>query len=154
LIIENKTQGKMTDAILAIPTVAIQWLIENASSDVDLARLSNVCREWRRQVALAVSSNNSTSNLLLPSMVRFARCVNQSSTTVSSSLFSPPPPRDTFCAAWFAPKGIQHLPVSTQPLESESHLLPAGLPVLLGINTVVSNGEDIDMPRSIDSFWL
>lgn len=113
----------MTDAILAIPTVAIQWLIENASSDVDLARLSNVCREWRRQVALAVSSNNSTSNLLLPSMVRFARCVNQSSTTVSSSsssFFSPPPPRDTFCAAWFAPKGIQHLPVSTQPLEYDS----------------------------------
>ena len=102
----------MTDIILAIPTVAIQWLVENASSDVDLARLSNVSREWRRLVALAVSSKNSTSSLLLPSMVRFA---NQTSTTASSPL-----PVDTFCAAWFAPKGIQNIPVSTQPLEYDS----------------------------------
>jgi hypothetical protein len=102
----------MSDIILAMPTVAIQWLIENASSDVDLARLSNVSREWRRLVALAVTSKNSTSSLLLPSMVRFA---NQASTPASSPL-----PVDTFCAAWFAPKGIQHIPVSTQPLDYDS----------------------------------
>lgn len=93
---------------MEVPPIAIQWLAHSAQSDVDLARLSNVSREWRRQVGLAVVSNNSTSSLLLPSMVRFSNQVSGSQ-------------QDTFCAAWFAPKGIHVMAVTAKPLDQHDN---------------------------------
>lgn len=76
--------------------VLIKWLVQNASSNVDLARLSNVNRTWRSHVIAAIleQAQEGTPRLLLPSMVNF---IFQQS----------PSEEETFCASWFAPAGIQ-----------------------------------------------
>lgn len=110
-----------------VPPVAIQWLARNAASDVELAQLSNVSKEWRRQVGLSLSDVTSTSRLLLPSMIRFARSQTHQSTTTrtpSNTKRSAKTQFDTFCAAWFPPSGIQHIPVSTLPLDHQHDALP------------------------------
>ena len=77
-----------------VPSVAIEWIVRNnTASNVELARLSNVCRQWREVVTNVIKQQQqqeetSTSNqsyhrqpfqsLLLPSMVR-QLCLLQSS---------------------------------------------------------------------------
>jgi hypothetical protein len=89
------------------PLELVDWLVQNAMSNVELASISNVCHEWRNRAmhALAKPSssnhNNSVSSaLLLPSMLA-------SETTAAV----------TFCAAWLPPEGIQSFQV---PLDSDS----------------------------------
>lgn len=111
-----------------VPPVAIQWLAQNAFSDVELARLSNVSKEWRRQVGLALSDGSSTSRLLLPSMIRFARMHQHTTGTTSlqsNTIISAEAILDTFCAAWFPPSGIQPIPVSTLPLDHQHDSAPS-----------------------------
>jgi hypothetical protein len=114
-------QGKS----IVFPEVVLQWLVENVSSDVELATLSNVSTSWRKYVnktLIYIASNERSSNgtrnkiypshsLLLPSMIRFSRV------TESTSSFLSLEKKDTFCAAWFPPTGIHTIPVSTQPLD-------------------------------------
>ena len=113
-----------------VPLVAIRWLAQNATSDVELAQLSNVSREWRLQVGLSISTPSCASRLLLPSMIRFSKNKISSSSISSKTRQSLPDvvnnycqDLDSFCAAWFAPSGIQSIPVSTLPLDDRQNEL-------------------------------
>lgn len=79
---------------MEVPEVAIKWMVQHASSNVNLASLSNVNRQWRRIVTATILSTKG--KLLLPSMV-------------NAILFEVTTGGDTFCAAWFHPAGIQIL---------------------------------------------
>lgn len=86
---------------MEVPDVFIEWWTQHASSNVDLASLSNVNRKWRSIVVRILMENvgNSESKsalLLLPSMLR-RTLANESHDK----------DEETFCAAWFHPAGIQ-----------------------------------------------
>jgi hypothetical protein len=102
-----------------LPETAIQWLVSHASSNTELARLSNVCRKWR-QIAIKTvleqaqrsldddeSSDQPSSLLLLPSMVRFLLCQEKS---VDNQV-------ESYCLSWFHPLGIEFKQLSIDPLD-------------------------------------
>lgn len=106
----------------------MEWATRHASSNLELARLSNVNRNWRHivvRVILEQVENESLqmSLLLLPSMVR-------------SMWNKTDEERDTFCAAWFPPEGIQiqQLPVPGELWEDgeETQFAPSGVPFYAG----------------------
>jgi hypothetical protein len=128
----------------SFPLVAIRWIIKyNTISNVELATLSNVCRQWRRMVARCIleeyeekeEDNNDTDmntaephvdrplpfqSLLLPSMIRELRSrrtshINLSAMNVSQTL---PCIDDTYCVAWFHPEGIEFMQL---PFEGDSN---------------------------------
>lgn len=100
-----------------IPPIAIRWtIVHSVTSNAELATLSNVNRQWRQVVQtvlleLAVSEpTDDRPILLLESMIR--RLLQQETTE-----------KETFCAAWFHPSGIQQLTVSTKaPLDDDESL--------------------------------
>lgn len=89
---------------MQVPEVFVAWWTRHASSNVDLANLSNVNRQWRNIVVNVLLEQaeeeqvSSSSLLLLPSMLRGIL----TGTTAPSNHEN-----DTFCAAWFHPSGIQ-----------------------------------------------
>jgi hypothetical protein len=109
--------------------IAIRWIIlHSVTADVELARLSNVCRSWRRYIhnILLTASESSMQKLhqqqsqkslydlytaskacqlLLPSMVR--HLLRKQDNQESPEHKSTAPER--FCAAWFPSEGIQAL---------------------------------------------
>ena len=92
---------------MEVPEVAIKWMAQHASSNVNLASLSNVNRQWRRIVTATILSTKGT--LLLPSMIN---------TILSETTTG----HDTFCAAWFHPAGIQIQQISgAENVREEEH---------------------------------
>jgi hypothetical protein len=114
-------------------TMALHWtLTHSLTSDVELARLTNVCRSWRRvvheflrQSSSSMLNSNDPSTirtidpLLLPSMVR--QLLVETFHNKATDTTQEPLPLETvvetpmvehFCAAWFPPEGIQALPVT------------------------------------------
>lgn len=87
---------------MEVPVAFIEWWTEFATSNVDLARLSNVNRAWRRIVIRALleqaQKKDNNTLLLLPSMIR---AILSEDTAIKQG------GNDTFCAAWFHPAGIQ-----------------------------------------------
>lgn len=83
---------------MEVPEVAVRWMAQHASSNLDLASLSNVNRQWRSITTATLLS--SPSSLLLPSMI--STILTQNSITVTAN-----DKNNTFCAAWFPPAGIQ-----------------------------------------------
>jgi hypothetical protein len=103
-----------------LPEPAIRWLALHASSNAELACISNVCRKWRKnlkKVLLEIASdslvtlddNETPSLLLLPSMVRY----------VMSKEMNTNNHIETYCLAWFNPAGIKFKQVPIDP-ESDS----------------------------------
>ena len=89
-----------------IPVVIfVDWLVRHAESNVELAVISNVCRTWRDRVMIALLTPNGCPRtpLLLPGML--------------ATLDATEPSQGSFCAAWFAPEGIQIVSV---PLTTDS----------------------------------
>lgn len=125
---------------MEVPEVFIVWWTQNASSNFDLASLSNVNRQWRRIVVQAIleqaqRENVSSTVLLLPSMVR--AILNSDATARIHSLQHDE--QDTFCAAWFHPAGIQmqQLPIAGDVWDYENETVngafaPSGAPFYAG----------------------
>ena len=97
--------------------IFVDWLVRHAESNVELAVISNVCRTWRDRVMTVLLTPDGCPRtiLLLPGML--------------ATLDTPEISQGSFCAAWFAPEGIQIVSV---PLEtdsdddSESFFAPSG----------------------------
>jgi hypothetical protein len=89
---------------MEVPVELVDWLVQYAASNVELAVISNVSQSWRNRAILALLKPSGTSSgLLLPSMLAsFLPHTNNA---------------ESFCAAWFPPEGIQIVPV---PLDSDS----------------------------------
>jgi len=113
---------------VVVPDAAIEWIVTNGVvSNVELARLTNVDRRWRKAVKKAILEKATAASaeeeirrgedrrrrrpiLLLPSMVRRLQELSEHR-SITPSLW--PTTRETFCAAWFAPVGIQEVKVSS-----------------------------------------
>lgn len=118
---------------MEIPEAFIKWWTEFSSSNVDLAHLANVNRKWRRIVIKVLleqaekPQNDKTLLLLLPSMIR-GILANETSITQHDN--------DTFCAAWFHPKGIQiqqlQLMGDVWEHERDQMFAPSGIPHYAG----------------------
>lgn len=100
--------------------VALSWILHNnCTSNVQLAAISNVCRDWRKIVTDAVarealelvynnddllseqqSSSSTLKTLLVTDMAR-GLVIRQKGSTEDSNTDG------SFCLAWFAPSGIQ-----------------------------------------------
>ena len=124
-----------------VPDVALRWILLHATtSNVELAHLSNVCRSWRKAVTTVVleQATYKTASgegqhqqqqplLLLPSMVsQLIRMNNYSSSSNNNSEDATTPSNvpkistdETFCAAWFAPEGVQLLDLDGEQVVSE-----------------------------------
>lgn len=109
-----------------LPEPAIRWLVLNASSNAELACISNVCRKWREDVKIVLLeiARNSLENksdkeppklLLLPSMLRY----------VMSKEMNTNNDIETYCLAWFNPEGIRfkQLPIEAQSDSDEGGLI-------------------------------
>jgi hypothetical protein len=104
---------------LSVEDIVVEWLLRFSSlSNVDFAHLSNLSQRWRQASKRAILEQATTAKdicdaplLLLPSMVRYiistAKTNGESNDNSNSGT-----QRDTFCAAWFHPDGIQELPIS------------------------------------------
>ena len=109
----------------SIPSVAVRWIIHNASSNVELASLSNISRRWRETVAQCVVDTASTegdggsspvARLLLPSLIRYAKANSNSVSTQPEEIQRDCIGKieDTYCIAWFHPDGIRFKPIKQQ----------------------------------------
>lgn len=102
-------QSRNSDLVgMELPDCCVRWLAANASSNTELASISNVCTRWRKITAdsildLARNSLNNSGDagnqnmLLLPSMVRFAMSKERKTNNDI----------ETYCLAWFTPAGIR-----------------------------------------------
>ena len=112
---------------MEVPDLAIKWVVRYASSNSDLAAVSNVCKKWRQiavQVVLeqgAEAVNNSSSEdqretkqkdklLLLPSMIRYL--ISQEKSTDNET--------ESYCIAWFHPDGMEIKQLSIDEDEDDS----------------------------------
>lgn len=104
---------------MELPDSAIQLLVLFASSNTDLASLSNVCRKWREITTKSILdlSRNSlqtgdeegpTSLLLVASMVRYLMS-NEKDT--NNDL-------ESYCLAWFTPSGIRFKSLHIDPRDN------------------------------------
>jgi len=114
---------------MEIPELFVEWWAHYASSNTDLASLSNVNRKWRGivvRVLLEQEKNSSSTLLLLPSMVRSIMAANDTHETEE---------KETFCAAWFHPAGIQiqQLAVPGEVRDDgDDGFAPSGVPFYAG----------------------
>eukprot|EP00547_Thalassionema_nitzschioides_P005283 CAMPEP_0194218770 /NCGR_PEP_ID=MMETSP0156-20130528/24514_1 /TAXON_ID=33649 /ORGANISM="Thalassionema nitzschioides, Strain L26-B" /LENGTH=577 /DNA_ID=CAMNT_0038948237 /DNA_START=171 /DNA_END=1904 /DNA_ORIENTATION=+ len=117
--------------MVEVPAVAIQWVIQTTPSNIELARLSNVSKRWSKEVQSFTASypNAMMPSLLLPSLARYVMNMDEEKRHESEH-------PDTFCATWLHPNGIQTVPVSTSPIQTNgSHLS-------YGKGRARSNGEN------------
>ena len=117
----SEKEGNNSDDVEA---VICACLLERCLlSNTELALLSNLNRRWRSAVRRVLLSDDGTpSDLLLPSILRQLRneavAGGDDAPHANGQSPSNPTVTDTFCVAWFAEEGIQHLPVSmVDPLE-------------------------------------
>ena len=107
---------------MELPEPAIRWLAEHASSNTELACLSNVCKKWREIVTDAlikqaqeppVRRDGSSKFLLLPSLLR---CVMRQELSDEQDV-------ETYCLSWFHPDGIlsKQLPLDPMDESDEEH---------------------------------
>ena len=122
----------------SVPLVAVQWVVSNASTNVELATLSNVSRRWREIVAqcivdvaslerykrrpLAPPSPSTFSNLLLPSMIRHFYSSHSHSTPSQpeKQQHQEKEQEETYCVAWFHPDGIKFKQLSLVNISHEN----------------------------------
>jgi hypothetical protein len=128
----------MMDNASVLPRAAMQWILQHSvASNVELARLTNVCRAWRMQVEAVLletiiqddtddddtNTNNTTNHvpsrlgsLLLPCMLQhqqrqlsasFSSSTSGSYSSAHTTTINNTIAEETFCAAWFPPSGIQ-----------------------------------------------
>jgi hypothetical protein len=105
---------------MEVPDLAIQWLVKYASSNTELAAISNVSRKWRQiavQVileqaadALSQESEQKDKLLLLPSMIRYL--ISQEKSTDNEI--------ESYCIAWFHPDGMEIKQLSIDEDDSDS----------------------------------
>ena len=130
----NTTTTTVTATV--VPDVALRWILLHAtSSNVELAQLSNVNRSWREVVTTVILEQAtykavaSVPMLLLPSMAselirRNAIAMDQddskNETTEQSQQQEEGDVEETFCAAWFAPEGIQLLDLDAEQQPSDA----------------------------------
>jgi len=88
--------------------VALQWVIQDVSSNVELANLTNVSKRWRQEVQSFITTypNAMSSQLLLPSLAKHIIDGEGG---------------DAFCATWLPPEGIQTVPVPSSPMEGSTN---------------------------------
>mmetsp|Transcript_3887 Transcript_3887/g.6099 ORF Transcript_3887/g.6099 Transcript_3887/m.6099 type:complete len:455 (-) Transcript_3887:77-1441(-) len=93
---------------MEVPTVALQWVIQDVSSNVELANLTNVSKRWRQEVQSFITTypNAMSSQLLLPSLAKHIIDGEGG---------------DAFCATWLPPEGIQTVPVPSSPMEGSTN---------------------------------
>jgi len=110
---------------MELPDSAIRLLVLYASSNADLASISNVCRKWRQITTETIlntareslvknkDDDEDTSLLLLPSMVRYVLS-NEKDTNNNI---------ESYCLAWFTPAGIKFktLPIDPQEDSDEEY---------------------------------
>jgi hypothetical protein len=129
------------------PEIFIEWWAEFVSSNVALASLSNVNRSWRRIVIRVLleqaQREKDVSLLLLPSMLRAILTKNNATQH----------DKDTFCAAWFHPAGIQIQSLQAAgdawEHEGESEILfaPSGVPFYAGSEDERPRGRALRRPE-------
>jgi hypothetical protein len=129
---------------MEVPDYCVRWLAVNASSNIELSILSNVCRRWRSVTteaildvarnSLSFDDHGEQSNLLLlPSMVRF----------VMSKELKTNNEIETYCLAWFTPAGIRFKRLSIDPQDdSEDDDDKAGLE-----REQTGNNNNLESPR-------
>lgn len=100
---------------MEVPEALIRWLVIQSSSNLELARLSNVSRRWRKiavetlvQQAVEERQQENDTVLLLPSMLRQIMARNGSSKVEES---------ETYCLSWFHPSGILFKQLPLDPMD-------------------------------------
>jgi hypothetical protein len=128
---------------MEVPDYCVHWLAVNASSNVELSTISNVCRKWRKiatdsilelaRNSLSLDEDSEPPNfLLLPSMVRFVMSKGRKTNNEI----------ETYCLAWFTPAGIRFKQLSIDPQDdSEDEEEPGSARVQTG------KGFDSESPR-------
>lgn len=135
---------------MVVPEVFIEWWAQHASSNTDLANLSNINRQWRRIVIQTLLEQDQKEDnktlLLLPSMI--SRILSKESAASTGSTHQQRDEQDTFCAAWFHPAGIQiqQLNVTDHVWEYEGErgemaFAPGGVPFYGGSEEEVLTGR-------------
>eukprot|EP00980_Cylindrotheca_fusiformis_P025338 scaffold13478_cov132-Cylindrotheca_fusiformis.AAC.31 len=114
---------------MELPEPAIRWLVQNAASNEELARLSNVSKKWRSSTAAAIldqarkslsGEQKQNSLLLLPSFV--SALLRQGKAGSRDN--------ETFCLSWFHPAGIESRQLPLDPAndtdEEEDEMMNGG----------------------------
>jgi len=119
---------------MTIPLPCLVWIVYNASTNVELATLSNVSHSWReivvqciiravgeeeeeeegRVLSALIPPPSLFCRLLLPSMIRYYFCQNSSRSHSSQEKYHEQKYKqqqqieeETYCVAWFHPDGIK-----------------------------------------------
>jgi hypothetical protein len=107
---------------MTVPEGAIRWLALNASSNVELAYLSNVSRRWREIVIGTIldqaerslkdsDDERHTPLLLLPSMVRYIMSREKSTDNKV----------EEYCISWFHPDGIEFMQLPLDAMDDTDY---------------------------------
>jgi hypothetical protein len=141
---------------MKLPDVALRWTLEHAiSSDVETARLSNVCVDWRSVVKLHVlecsTKLHNGSLPLLPSMIA---CIRRTQSQNTAEIIQPDYEStvgETFCVAWFHPGGVQEVDVALN-VKDDVYVdeLDDAIPTNISSQSRTQLKRDIDAPSRRD----